>query len=116
MNAMHLLTRLGDVRLAIVASELDGFDATWAGPAVDLAQHLGLEVDPDAARRVGRIRGSDRRVVLGSDLRFVAVSLQAMHRCPALVQDHLRDLGIDALVALDDGFAYLLSLHGLRDA
>jgi hypothetical protein len=73
-----------------------------------VARHLHVGALRPAARRVAVLSTSPGALLLGASIRIVELPRAALCPLPELVADHLRALAIDGLVALDDGFAYLV--------
>jgi hypothetical protein len=102
------LSDLGEARVAIDAAFVEGI-ASLTGHAVDVARYLGLRVPSSDARRVAVLSTAPGAVLLGAIVKIVELPSDAVRPVPAFVAEHLRLLAIDRIVALDDGFAYLVS-------
>lgn len=105
---MLALSDLGETKVAIDAALVEGI-ASLMSHAVDVARHLGLHVPSSDARRVAILSTAPGALLLGATVKIVELPSDAVRPLPPFVADHLRALAIDRIVALDDGFAYLVA-------
>ena len=107
------LSKLDHVVVGVDAHDIVALEE--AGPApgedhLDVASLLGVRVGDDAPRRVASVRGKVARLLLGTTVHLADHDAEAFVALPRFVAPALRRRGIDGLLLLPDGIAYILAL------
>jgi hypothetical protein len=110
------LSQVGAFLVGIDASEIlsVGDGAQRLDPAhLDVARVLGADVPDGTARRLAHVRGPVGAVLLGTTVHLATPPRDACQPPPVFVAPALVRRAIEGLVALPDGFAYILALDRL---
>ncbi len=107
------LSRLDHVVVGLDAHEivsLEGDDEPSPFEHLDIAALIGVRVRDDAPRRFARVRGLTPSLLLGSSVHLADYDPESCFPLPRFVAPALRRRGIDGLLLLPDGLAYILAM------